>query len=204
MSMAPDRSTPVYGEPAWDIARLFPTQGHWSEQEYLDLQGNRLVEFADGFIEVLPMPTFSHQLIIAFLYDALKAFVTANRSGIAIFAALPMRLRTGKYREPDVLFMKAEHAHRMQEQFWEGADLVMEVVSEDRRHDFETKRAEYAEAGIPEYWIVDPETRRIVVLVLEGDTYATLGEFSPGQFATSRLLPGFSVDVSAALAPAQK
>jgi len=202
MSMAPDKATPVYGEPTWAIARLFPTQGHWSEQEYLDLQGNRLVEFADGFIEVLPMPTMSHQEIMLFLYEVLKGFVATRHLGKVLVAALPMRLRTGKYREPDVLFMKVEHAHRMQEQFWDGADLVMEVLSEDRRHDLETKRAEYAEAGIPEYWIVDPAMRRITVLALEGDVYATVGEFVPGQVAESRLLPGFVVDVAQALAPA--
>src|SRR5437016_1271126 len=43
-------------EPAWDIARLFPAQGHWSEDEYLALNGNHLVEFSDGRIAVLPLP----------------------------------------------------------------------------------------------------------------------------------------------------
>ena len=55
------------GEPAWEIARLFPNQGGWSEQEYFDLsRGNRLVEFSDGFVEVLPMPTTTHQMIVFF------------------------------------------------------------------------------------------------------------------------------------------
>ena len=52
--------------------------------------------------------------------------------------------------------MLAEHADRMAEEYWRGADLVMEVVSggeDDRRRDLETKVAEYARARIPEYWI---------------------------------------------------
>ncbi len=41
-------------EPAWEVAHLFPAQGHWSEEEYLALNTNRLVEFDQGVIEVLP------------------------------------------------------------------------------------------------------------------------------------------------------
>ena len=63
------------------------------------------------------------------------------------------------------------------------------------------KREEYAKAGIPEYWIVDPELGQITVLVLDGSVYAVHGEFARGQQATSKLLPGFAVDVTAALAP---
>src|ERR1700678_345312 len=63
------------GEPVWEIAELFPEQGAWSEEDYLALTTNRLVEFDNGMIEVLPLPTLSHQLIAAFIYDLLKAFL---------------------------------------------------------------------------------------------------------------------------------
>jgi Uma2 family endonuclease len=189
-------------EPAWEVARLFPEQGFWSEEEYLALTGNRLVEFSDGHVEVLPMPTTSHQLIVAFLYRALLQFVTARGAGTVLFAPLRVRLWPGKFREPDLVFMSAEHASRIGESFWEAADLVMEVVSDDdRRRDVVTKRREYAEAGIPEYWIVDPEQAVVTVLRLDGTTYVVHGEFRPDTLATSYLLPGFSLDVSAALAP---
>jgi hypothetical protein len=54
-------------EPAWDVARLFPDQGRWSEDDYLALDTNRPVEFSDGYVEFLPMPTLSHQLMALFL-----------------------------------------------------------------------------------------------------------------------------------------
>src|SRR5437773_2718941 len=78
----------------------------------------------------------------------------------------------------------------------DGADLVMEVVSEgseNRKRDLETKRLEFAAAGIAEYWIVDPQEQRITVLVLDGSIYRVHGEFAPGTQASSVLLPGFSV-----------
>jgi Uma2 family endonuclease len=73
------------------------------------------------------------------------------------------------------------------------------VRDEGRRRDRETKRREYAQAGIPEYWIVDPQLEQITVLWMEGSIYSVHGEFSEGTRATSRLLPGFSVDVTEAL-----
>ncbi|HHH42319.1 MAG TPA: Uma2 family endonuclease [Chloroflexi bacterium] len=99
-------------------------------------------------------------------------------------------------REPDIAVMLAEHAHRRHEQYWEVPDLVVEVVSpENRRHDLETKRREYAQAGIPEYWIVDPQEEQITVLTLEGERYTVHGTFGRGTVARSALLSGFEVAV---------
>jgi Uma2 family endonuclease len=185
-------------EPAWEVAYLFPTQGNWSEEEYLALDGNYLVEFSDGSIEVLPMPTTSHQLMVIWLHGLLHAFVSRRGLGTTLVAPLKVRLWPGKFREPDVLFMLKKNAHRIGEEFWEGADLVMEIVSgnkEDRRRDLVIKRQEYAKAGISEYWIVDPRQGLITVLRLAGNRYAVHGIYSKGQTASSALLSGFSVDV---------
>jgi Uma2 family endonuclease len=54
-------------------------------------------------------------------------------------------------------------------------------------------------AGIDEYWIVDPQGKRILVLKRDGERYAVHGEFTSAQSASSALLPGFEVDVSKAL-----
>ncbi|MFI5382231.1 MAG: Uma2 family endonuclease [Tepidisphaerales bacterium] len=193
-------------EPAWHVAYLFPPQGQWTEDEYLALDTNRLVELSDGVIEVLPMPTTWHQLLVAYLHRLLSDFASARDLGTALFAALPVRLWRNKFREPDVVFMLKEHENRIGD-YWERADLVMEVVSPDdesRKRDLKEKRREYARAGIPEYWIVDPQKRRITVLRLVGKRYVVHGEFGEESIATSHLLPGFSVDVSAMFAQATR
>lgn len=205
MSDAPSRpiDSEPFPEPAWDVAHLFPAQGAWSEEEYLALNGNRLVEFSHGAIEVLPMPTIPHQRISAYFYGVLLAFTTARGLGEVLYAPLRVRLWPGKFREPDVVFMRTEHVARIGEQYWDGADLVMEVVSDDdRRRDLDLKRREYARAGIPEYWIIDRQQGRILVLTLEGTSYIVLGEFTQGDQAASKLLPGFTIDVDAVLSAA--
>ena len=65
----------------WEIARLFPAQGDWSEEEYFALDTNHLVEYSDGFLEFLPMPTIFHQLILQFLYEKLEVVRRAEQLG---------------------------------------------------------------------------------------------------------------------------
>jgi Uma2 family endonuclease len=188
-------------EPAWEVARLFPAQGSWSEEEYLDLDGNYFVEFSQGRIDVLPSPTTSHQRLLIRLYELLAAFTVSRSLGEVLIGPLPIRLWPGEFREPDILFVLRKHADLMGERFWTGADLVMEIVSPNakaRRRDLKEKRRDYAKAAIPEYWIVDPREETITVLRLAGTNYTVHGEFSRGEMAASHLLPGFTVDVTAA------
>jgi Uma2 family endonuclease len=197
---------PFFGEnePAWDIALLYPSQGEWSEEEYLALNSNRLVEFSHGCVEVLAMPTPYHQSLVLVLCTMLRDFVRAGKLGTVLFAPLPIQLWPGKFREPDIVFMRAEHNHRRTKTYWIGADLVIEIISpDDRARDTVRKRREYAQAGIPEYWLVDPAARTITVLVLAGNQYGEHGTFVTGSQATSPLLPGFLVDVSTLFAEAE-
>jgi Uma2 family endonuclease len=180
-----------------------PAQGSWTEANYLDLDTNQLVEFSHGFVEFLLPPTIGHQRILKSLFNSLHAFVAARNLGEVFFRGVPVRLAPGIYRQPDLLFLKAENSARLAEKHCEGADLVMEIVSdgeEDRRRDLQRKRDEYAKAGIPEYWIVDPRLGSIVVLTLDGSSFGAHGSFTRGEFATSKLLSDFAVDVTSTLA----
>jgi len=188
--------------PRWQKSQIFPVRYHGTEEEFFALPTNHRIEFADGRLEFLPMPTIYHQLILKFLCYELDAFVTARKLGIVVTSGYKVRVRRGKYREPDILFIKAEHMSGIGKQYCKKVDLVMEVVSEENRpHDIAKKRAEYERAGIPEYWIVDPEEETITVLTLQSrqKTYVEHGVFAKGTRATSKLLPGFSVDVTTAL-----
>jgi Uma2 family endonuclease len=208
MVTLPNRSTSsAEPEPAWDVALLFPSQGAWTEGKYLSLDTKRLVELVDGNLEVLPMPTFSHQFIVAFLFEVLSRFVEERHLGAVLFAPLPMRIREKTYREPDVMFFLKEHLLPPDNDYLQGANLVIEVVSADdesHKRDYQHKRSDYAELRVPEYWIVDPQIERITVLALEGRQYRVHGEFAPGQVATSVFLDGFSAEVSAVFAAGQE
>jgi hypothetical protein len=119
------------GRPTWEVAYLFPAQGQWAEEEYLALNGNRMLELSRGCLEVLPVPTTSHQQLVAYLYGLLLRFVTERGLGTVLFAPLRVKVGRGKFREPDLVFMLTRHSNRIAEEYWDGADLVVEVVSDD-------------------------------------------------------------------------
>ena len=196
-------------QPAWDVALLFPYQGGWDESDYLALTNrtNQLVELVDGNLEVLAMPKTSHQLIVQFLFRLISGFVADGNLGEVFFAGLRVKIRPKTIREPDIVYISRSNYSGIGEDYITAADLAMEVVSPDdesHNRDYVKKKCDYAEMGIDEYWIVDPQVERITVLVLDGSDYRIHGEYSLGQVARSTLLDGFAVDVSAAFAAAKK
>lgn len=181
------------------LCDVLPRQGCWSEEAYLWLtdQSRRLIELTDGHIEELPVPTSTHQAILLFLYRLFHDHLRP-RGGVAMVSALRMRIREGKFREPDLLLLCDRSDPRYQDRYWLGADLVVEVVSPDfPERDLVEKRADYAEAGIPEYWIADPRDETITVLALADAAYVEHGTYARGDTAASPLLDGLTADVAA-------
>lgn len=173
-------------------------QGLWTEEMYLRLtdQTNAPIEFTDGVLEILPMPTRTHQRILAFLYQVFLGFVNP-KGGEVFFSGLRLRIRPGKYREPDLLLLLDKNDPRNQEEYWTGADLTLEIVSPNKpERDLVVKRSDYAEAGVSEYWIVNPMDETVTVLTLADGQYVEHGIFPRGAQATSRLLEGFAVNVN--------
>jgi Uma2 family endonuclease len=200
--MAPGIHTPAL-KLVWEAdgleIDLLPLQGLWTEEQYLRLtdQTNRFIEFTEGSVEVLPMPTRKHQAISRFLFLAFLACVQ-RLGGTVFYAPLRVRVAPGRFREPDLVLLLDVNDPRNQNAFWLGADLVVEIVSPDYvERDTVLKRADYAEAGIPEYWIVNPDEETITVLKLSDGVYTAHGVFGRGETAASVLLTGFTVSVDA-------
>ena len=193
----PDEWRPVTPGGGESIDQL-SLQEPWTEAQYLQLTDRcrRLLEFTDGHLDILPMPTDQHQVIVRFLLLAL--FPRARElGGTVLFAPLRLRIRDGKFREPDLLLVLDANDPRRGNDFWTGADLVVEVVSpDDPGRDTRDKRPDYAEAGIPEYWIVNPPDETVTVLELRGTAYAEHGVFRRGQQADSVSLGDCSLDVA--------
>src|SRR6516165_10237879 len=107
---------------AWKdlLEEILPPQGEWTEEQYLVLTDhrNRLIEFTDGYLEVLPMPTDKHQSILKFLFVVFFRFVEVERGGTVQFAPLRLQIRPGKFREPDLMLLLLAADGRRQDRFW--------------------------------------------------------------------------------------
>jgi Uma2 family endonuclease len=186
------------------VARLFPRQGEWTEEAYFSLpETNHIVELSEGRLVIPDLPKFSHQYALGELFALLRDFVRTHKLGTVSLAPLKVRLWEGKIREPDVVFLKRGHEDRKGEDYWGVPDLVAEVISPRTEHssgtektDRQDKFQEYAQAGVAEYWLVDPAARTIEVYVLREGSYQLLGRWGVGEVARSEILPNFEVPVA--------
>lgn len=180
-----------HGTPVRELAHFFPHQGDWTEDEYLCLEIEHRVEYVNGSLVFLPPGTRSLQQILQFLCMGLHDFVRARSLGKALFGGYPVRTIDVVHRLPDVFYM--ERGRRHCEEFTHGADLCIEILSgsqADHERDLDEKRTEYAAAGIPEYWIVDPETKTTTVLTLDGAAYRDPRRVQAGRCGNVRAAAG--------------
>ena len=195
--MARTLETSAVGQPTIEIVSLFPKQGKWTEEDYFKLpETNRIIELSEGRLIITPAPTTKHQRISSKLYLLIGNFVSSKNLGEACYSPLDVRLLEGTIRQPDIVFMSNEHLDRITERYWGVPDLAIEILSESTaKEDRINKFFEYLQAGILEYWIVDPEAKTIDVYTLIKGAYVPYGRWKIGENAKSKLLVGFEVSI---------
>jgi Uma2 family endonuclease len=157
---------------------------------------NQPCELWHGRLIMSPAPTPLHQLVALRLQDALYRWVDRRKLGLVLGAPTDVVLASDLALQPDVLFIAKARQGIVKSHIYGAPDLVMEVVSPDRpRRDYKDKKEQYETHGVKEYWIVDPDRKRIEVWTLQGDFYQLAGVYAGKQSASSALLPGFSVRV---------
>lgn len=169
-----------------------PQQGRWTYDDYVRLPADgRRYEIMNGFLLMSPSPTWSHQHAAFEIASYLRAHIKFAGLGGVIVAPFDVELAPDTVVQPDVLVVLKEHFYRITEKCLVGApDLVVEVASPgtstyDRNHKYQA----YAEAGVSEYWIVDPEALTVEVLVLENQRYQPLGIYRGQAVLETRLVP---------------
>ena len=121
-------------------------------------------ELVDGLHLVTPSPRPRHQFVQMQLYDALSSHVRAHQLGRLLVAPADLTLGEDEVLQPDLFLLPPM---RVLPESWEAAPaptLVIEIVSpSSARFDRDIKRRRYQRAGVPDYWVVDPEQRQIEV-----------------------------------------
>jgi Uma2 family endonuclease len=160
---------------------------------------NRKTEWVDGEVIEFMSTLTRHAEVESFLLGLVMFFVNLRALGQVFSGTYAMRVRGGRSsREPDVVFIANQNLGRITRERLEGpADLVVEIVSEDSvTRDRRDKFREYAEVGVPEYWIVEGRDG------FQGfDAYEWI---EPGKYRRiepdaaglirSRVLPGLAID----------
>ena len=162
-------------------------------------------EWVEG--EVIEFMTVKarHALVVGFLFELVRSFVRFRDLGVVVGDPYAMLIRAGNgdprvSRQPDLAVLLSEHLDRFTDERLEGpADLVVEVVSDDsEKRDRQDKLAEYAEVGVPEYWLVEGRAGRQGTELYVRNAAGIYDRVSPDAEGRlpSTVLPGFWLDPS--------
>jgi Uma2 family endonuclease len=160
------------------------TERRMTLEEFLDYDDgtDTRYELEDGvLVEMAPERPLNGSIAVFLLVELAKLGIPADR--LATIHQVGVSSTKATAREPDLMVHTEESADAIYDEGRFLAPgmpppmLVMEVVSsldtdkKSRKRDYEDKRAEYAERGIPEYWIADPIAQVVLVLTLVGGEY---------------------------------
>lgn len=175
-----------------------PRQGRWTYEDYAALpdDGHRY-EIVEGVLYMSPAPNIEHQKIAGRIFYHLFTYVELAGLGTVLSSPVDVVLSRPNVFQPDVLVILNAGEEKLQESRIVGApDLVVEVASPSTAiNDRNRKYRVYARAGVKEYWIVDPGSRTIEVLVLEDGDYRSLGIFRGQAILPSQVVPELPVQV---------
>ena len=165
-------------------------------EQFRELPGDgKRYELVHGEVHVTPAPATRHQLTLQNLSENLGPFVHKNHLGEICPAPLDVRLGAETALQPDLIFISNARAGIIQENWIEGApDLAVEILSPSTAgHDRATKLPIYAEARVPEVWLIDPRARTVEVLRLQAAKYWVEATYAGHQILTSNLIPGWQL-----------
>ena len=179
---------------------VYAKQGGYTYEEYLKIPeepGCRF-EILEGILVKEPSPSMQHQRVSSVLYRQLADFFDGfDPRGELFFAPLDMTLTNSNVLQPDLLFVSGARREVMREERIDGpCDLVVEIMSPtNRRKDRLQKMEIYRKAGIPHYWLADPEENTLEAFMLRDGSFALIVAGGPGDNFTHPEFPGLDLDL---------
>jgi Uma2 family endonuclease len=148
-----------------------------------------LCEVIDNVLYMSPAPKYNHQRLVFFLARKIADFVDRANIGEVIISPFDVYLEhLLSAVQPDILFISNENKNVLKEDgHIHGApDLIVEVLSGDRKRDTIRKKSLYERAGVKEYFVVNPSNRQVHCFILKDGAYQLAYE-AEGRFASGLL-----------------
>ena len=185
------------------VTKLIRAGTRMSIAEFLDLpdtEEKQKMELDDGELYIMPRPRPVHQFILMRLYMFIFTYIDGLAEPPAQVHADMVTILSPSSRRvlvPDLAVILAGRPYRMVRGYFEVIpDIVVEVLSTDRNRDLVRKRQLYAEAGVREYWIVDPSDDSATLLELHDGEYAERAVLTVSDTLTTPLLPGLAIPLA--------
>ena len=183
------------------MATLKPRAGlRLSVEEFLELPDTydrRKMELDKGELYLMPRPRAVHQSWQKDLTWHIESYLREfddPPAELFLDFIVALSLENRILLAPDLCIVLRERLGPVSERTVEGApDIAIEILSSDRRRDLVRKRQLYSMAGVPEYWIFDPDNDLARLLELCGGEYVERSALGPSDTLTTPLLPGLEI-----------
>jgi Uma2 family endonuclease len=174
---------------------MLTQEKEYTVQDYERLPEGAPYQLIGGELVMTPSPTPFHQSISINLSMMLAPFVKNAGLGKLFAAPLDVYLSDEDVYQPDLIFIRAEHAKGLQkDRLRIVPDLVVEILSPSTAYyDFTRKKEIYCTCGVAEYWIIDPEQETIEIMIKHGEIYQTEQFLRKPSILESTMFPGFSM-----------
>lgn len=172
-----------------------PSQGHWTYEDYKRIpdDGQRY-EVMNGVLIMTPSPTEAHQIVVTSIGSYLRQYVTLAGIGKALVAPFEVVLSPEKVVQPDVVVVLQKQPAQLTSSDTQGRpDIVVEVSSSGTAaYDRLSKFSAYEQAGITEYWLVDPLEKNVELFMLKEGKYQSQGIFNGKDALPSQVVPAIA------------
>lgn len=171
------------------------------EEFYCLVPDGQKADLIDGVIYLASPDTRRSDRVAGLIKFLMQGYASAKGLGEVYGSRFAFELSEFRAPEPDVAFVRTQRLHLVgEERMVGGPDIAVEIVSRDsRQRDYGEKKQLYAEAGVSEYWIVDPLQKRGEFYRLSAGRYE-LVPLEHNRIFRSTVLAGFWLDVEWLLA----
>jgi len=181
-----------------------PADYVYTYADYLKFKFEERLELFKGRIMRMSAPNTRHQVLVGKLHLKLGNFLEHRKCNVFVS---PFDVRLPKWNkvkdeeittvvQPDLCIVCDEQ--KIDQKGCCGApDIVVEILSPgNTKKELQNKFDLYEEAGVQEYWIVEPEEKLILIYTLANGKYIGKKPYSEGMIITTEILPGLAINVS--------
>lgn len=156
-------------------------QGEYTIEDYFALPEDVRVELIDGVIYDMGVPIFGHQKIAGEIYRQIANYIM-DHGGACEVGISPLGVQLDcddrTMVQPDVMIL-CNSDKLVKGRVFGAPDFVLEVISPStKRKDYFKKLEKYENAGVREYWILDPYKKQLLVFFFESDIYAQIHDLT--------------------------
>ena len=130
------------------------------------------------------------------LINLLFSYVESNNLGEVYPAPLDVELDKFNIYQPDILFVSKARKEILQERVKGAPDFVVEILSQNKKHDLGEKMEGYGKFGVKEYWVIDPENKTLIIYQNKDGEMKEVANLTKEDTAVSNTIPGFEVALS--------